>query len=63
MAESHVTLTPLGGLGEIGMNCMALETEESMILVDCGLMFPDVILYGVDVVRVLIILKLILYCH
>jgi ribonuclease J len=29
---------------------MALETEQSMILVDCGLMFPDVILYGVDVV-------------
>ena len=50
MSESLVTLTPLGGLGEIGMNCMALETETSMILVDCGLMFPDVILYGVDVV-------------
>jgi ribonuclease J len=50
MSDSHVTLTPLGGLGEIGMNCMALETEQSMILIDCGLMFPDVILYGVDVV-------------
>ena len=50
MSESYVTLTPLGGLGEIGMNCMALETEQSMILIDCGLMFPDVILYGVDVV-------------
>lgn len=50
MSEAHVTLTPLGGLGEIGMNCMALETEQSMILIDCGLMFPDVILYGVDVV-------------
>ena len=50
MSEAHVTLTPLGGLGEIGMNCMVLETEQSMILVDCGLMFPDVILYGVDVV-------------
>jgi ribonuclease J len=50
MSESYVTLTPLGGLGEIGMNCMALETEQSMILIDCGLMFPDAILYGVDVV-------------
>ncbi len=50
MSTAQVTLTPLGGLGEIGMNCMALETEQSMILVDCGLMFPDVILYGVDVV-------------
>lgn len=47
---SSVTLTPLGGLGEIGMNCLALETDRSMILVDCGLMFPDVVLYGVDVV-------------
>lgn len=45
-----VTLTPLGGLGEIGMNCMLLETESSMILIDCGLMFPDAVLYGVDVV-------------
>ncbi|GAB1411155.1 ribonuclease J [Desulfovibrionales bacterium] len=50
MSESLLTLTPLGGLGEIGMNCLALETETSMILVDCGLMFPDVVLYGVDVV-------------
>lgn len=50
MPESQVTLTPLGGLGEIGMNCLALETEEDMVLIDCGLMFPDVILYGVDVV-------------
>jgi ribonuclease J len=45
-----VTLTPLGGLGEIGMNCMLLETESSMIMIDCGLMFPDAVLYGVDVV-------------
>lgn len=48
--SASVTLTPLGGLGEIGMNCMVLETEQSMILVDCGLMFPDAFLYGVDVV-------------
>lgn len=50
MTADQVTLTPLGGLGEIGMNCLALETEQTLILVDCGLMFPDVILYGVDVV-------------
>lgn len=46
---SQVTLTPLGGLGQIGMNCLALETERSMIVIDCGLMFPDVTQYGVDV--------------
>lgn len=50
MPADQVTLTPLGGFGEIGMNCLALETDQSMILVDCGLMFPDVILYGVDLV-------------
>lgn len=50
MSADQVTLTPLGGFGEIGMNCLALETEQDMILVDCGLMFPDVVLYGVDVV-------------
>jgi len=50
MNEPHVTLTPLGGLGEIGMNCMALETPDSLVLIDCGLMFPDDYLLGVDVV-------------
>ncbi len=50
MSADQVTLTPLGGFGEIGMNCLAMETDQSMILVDCGLMFPDVILYGVDLV-------------
>jgi ribonuclease J len=50
MNEPQVTLTPLGGLGEIGMNCMALETPDSLVLIDCGLMFPDDYLLGVDVV-------------
>ncbi len=50
MDASAVTITPLGGLGEIGMNCLALETSEQMLLVDCGLMFPDAVLYGVDIV-------------
>ncbi|MDK2873788.1 MAG: ribonuclease [Desulfomicrobiaceae bacterium] len=50
MAASSVTITPLGGFGEIGMNCLALETPQSMLVVDCGLMFPDAVLYGVDVV-------------
>ncbi|MGE4293216.1 MAG: ribonuclease J [Desulfovibrio sp.] len=44
-----LTVYPLGGLGEIGLNCMALRTEKSMALVDCGLMFPEDFLYGVDV--------------
>lgn len=50
MHERDVKITPLGGLGEIGMNCMVMETRDSMILIDCGLMFPDNSLFGVDVV-------------
>ncbi len=47
--KPSVTLTPLGGLGEIGMNCMVLESAESIVVIDCGLMFPSDIHYGVDV--------------
>jgi len=50
MAEREVKLTPLGGLGEIGMNCMVVESHDSMFLIDCGLMFPDNYLLGIDVV-------------
>lgn len=50
MNKPSVTLTPLGGLGEIGMNCMCLECNGTMLVIDCGLMFPDVSLFGVDVV-------------
>ena len=40
----------LGGLGEIGRNCMFLEVEGRILLVDCGLMFPEVDMPGVDLV-------------
>ena len=54
MAEKNdtpwVTLSPLGGLGQIGLNCMLLETADSAVLIDCGLMFPDEVHLGVDVV-------------
>jgi ribonuclease J len=46
----YLTLYPFGGLGEIGMNCMAYKTEKSMAVVDCGLMFPEDYHFGVDVV-------------
>ena len=41
-------LVPLGGLGEIGMNCLALEQEEGLIVIDCGVTFPTTDL-GIDV--------------
>ncbi|MFB3923586.1 MAG: ribonuclease J [Terriglobia bacterium] len=41
---------PLGGLGEFGMNMMAFEYDDSLVVVDCGVMFPDAELLGVDIV-------------
>jgi len=32
---------PLGGLGEFGMNMMAFEFDDDVVIVDCGVMFPD----------------------
>jgi len=40
----------LGGLGEIGRNCAVFETEGRLLLLDCGLMFPDLEMPGVDLV-------------
>src|SRR5580658_5188735 len=41
---------PLGGLGEFGMNMMALRHGDDIIVIDAGMMFPEVELLGVDVV-------------
>ncbi|MEZ5322941.1 MAG: ribonuclease J [Microthrixaceae bacterium] len=45
-----VRITFLGGLGEIGRNCAAIELEGRIMLLDCGLMFPDTDMLGVDLV-------------
>jgi ribonuclease J len=45
-----VRLVPLGGLGEIGLNMMLLECGDDVVAVDCGLMFPDEDMPGVDYV-------------
>lgn len=49
MAEP-VRITFLGGLGEIGRNCACLELEGRILLLDCGLMFPDLDMLGIDLV-------------
>lgn len=48
MADPLLQVVPLGGLGEFGMNCMALRYGDDIIVVDCGMMFPDAELMGVD---------------
>ncbi len=48
--EPTVRLIPLGGLGEIGLNMMLLESGDDLLAVDCGLMFPDDDLPGIDYV-------------
>ncbi len=49
-ADETVRIIPLGGLEQIGMNITAFETESSIIVVDCGLAFPEDDMLGVDLV-------------
>lgn len=48
--ERPVRVVFLGGLGEIGRNCFCLEVEGRILVVDCGIMFPEVDMPGVDLV-------------
>jgi ribonuclease J len=48
--EPYVRVVPLGGCGEIGRNMTVVETNDDLVVVDCGLMFPDEEMFGVDVV-------------
>lgn len=49
-AKSSVRVSMLGGLGEIGKNLCVIETDYDMIVVDCGLGFPDDDMFGIDLV-------------
>jgi ribonuclease J len=48
--EPSLRIVPLGGLGEIGLNMMVLEAGEDLLAIDCGLMFPDEEMPGIDYV-------------
>jgi ribonuclease J len=50
MQTKKLKIIPLGGLGEFGMNCLALRWEDDIIVIDAGLMFPESELLGVDIV-------------
>ena len=50
MQSQKLKIIPLGGLGEFGMNCLALRWEDDIIVIDAGLMFPESELLGVDIV-------------
>jgi len=50
MTDLKLQVIPLGGLGEFGMNITAIRYGSDIIVVDCGMMFPDAELLGVDLV-------------
>ena len=50
MKSKKLKIIPLGGLGEFGMNCLALRWEDDIVVIDAGLMFPESELLGVDIV-------------
>lgn len=48
--KKFIKVIPLGGLGEIGKNITAIEYDKEIIVIDCGIAFPDEEMYGVDLI-------------
>ena len=48
--KAKVKIIPLGGLNEIGKNMTAIEYKNDIVIIDCGLKFPDEDMFGIDVV-------------
>lgn len=50
MSNETLKIVPLGGLGEFGMNCMAVQWKDDIVVIDAGLMFPEDDMLGVNIV-------------
>jgi ribonuclease J len=48
--DQPLRIIPLGGVGEIGKNMYVFEYDEQIVVIDCGLMFPDEEMFGIDLV-------------
>lgn len=48
--KDKIRIIPLGGLNEIGKNLTAIEYKNDIVVIDCGLKFPDEEMYGIDIV-------------
>ncbi len=50
MSERLLRIIPLGGVGQIGKNMMVVEYDDQLLIIDCGLMFPESDMLGIDIV-------------
>ncbi|CAN2046417.1 Ribonuclease J1 [Candidatus Magnetomoraceae bacterium gMMP-1] len=50
MNKKSLKIIPLGGLGEIGLNMMVFEYDDTLLIVDAGIMFPESYMLGIDIV-------------
>jgi ribonuclease J len=50
LSDNNLKIIPLGGVGQIGKNMMVVEYDSQLLIIDCGLMFPESDMLGIDIV-------------